>query len=84
MAELKALIEAQELKASENTLALEKAQRLNNYEEQRSRELIQRESALCAKLEYIEKGYDYKSKVKSVNTEVFRQLMTMNANVRKI
>ena len=33
MAELKALIEAQELKASENTLALEKAQRLNNYEE---------------------------------------------------
>jgi outer membrane murein-binding lipoprotein Lpp len=84
IAELKALIEAQELKASENGLALEKAHRLSNYEEQRSRELIQRESALSAKLEYIEKGYDYKSKVKSVNTEVFRQLMAMNANVRRV
>ena len=43
--------------------------------------MAQKNAALVAKLEFIEKGYDYNKNVQGLNLEVFRQIMEKNQSV---
>jgi hypothetical protein len=63
LAELKALIDEEQKLCDEQSADLEKAKKLNKYEEAKSRDLQQKNAALTAKLEFIEQGYDYKGNV---------------------
>lgn len=53
-------------------------QKTNQVEGKRRRELEVKFSALKAKRDYIDKNYDYKQNVKSINTETLRQMLKSN------
>lgn len=63
LAELRALIDEEQKLCDEQSADLEKAKKLNRFEEMKSRDLQQKNAALTAKLEFIEQGYDYKGNV---------------------
>ena len=70
--ELKTLIDEQQKVFDEMNKDLEKAKKLQRFEDERSRDLQQKNASLQAKLEFIEQGYDYKGNVQGMNLEVFR------------
>ena len=50
-------------------------------EEDKSRDVNQKNASLTAKLDFIEQGYDYKQNVQGINLEVFRRIMQQNQSV---
>ena len=78
LVELKRLIEEEDAKFKEQDAEMDKAKKLNRYEENKARDLQQKQAALKAKLQFIEDTYDYKGKVKEVNVEVFNNMRKMN------
>lgn len=50
-------------------------------EEDKSRDMNQKNASLTAKLDFIEQGYDYKQNVQGINLEVFRRIMQQNQSV---
>jgi hypothetical protein len=55
----------------------------NRFEEAKSRDLNQKYAALAAKLEFIEKGYDYKGNVQGIQLEVLKEVMQKNSLVNE-
>lgn len=60
IAKLRALIDEQQSLCDDQTAELEKAKKINRFEEDRSRDMNQKNASLTAKLDFIEQGYDYK------------------------
>lgn len=83
LTDLSSLISEEQKRYDDQNSELEKAKKLSRFEDEKSRDLQQKNAALSAKLEFIEQGYDYKGNVQGMNLEVFRQIMQTNQNVRK-
>ena len=81
--ELKALIEEEQKKFDEQNEQLGEEMKKNRFEEAKSRDLNQKYAALAAKLEFIEKGYDYKGNVQGIQLEVLKEVMQKNSLVNE-
>ena len=62
---------------------VEDARKVNVYEDEKYRKLSKLNTALVAKLKFIEEQYDYTSTAKSMSMQDFKELMESNLTMNK-
>ena len=81
LAELKATIDTKQANVDDTLEKVKEERKINLEEEERNRKLQKANTALKAKLEFIETRYDYTSSAKNMSVQDFKELIESNLNV---
>ena len=81
MADLNTIIETKQTEVNKNLKIVEAARAVNNKEDDRNRNLMKQHAALEAKLNFIEKNYDYSTVAKKMDKDYFEKLIQTNQGV---
>lgn len=81
MADLNAVIETKQAEVNKNLKIVEAARAVNNKEDDRNRNLMKQHAAYEAKLNFIEKNYDYSTVAKKMDKDYFEKLIQTNQGV---
>ena len=79
--ELKATIDTKQANVDDTLEKVKEERKINLEEEERNRKLQKANTALKAKLEFIETRYDYTSSAKNMSVQDFKELIESNLNV---
>lgn len=79
--ELRVLIETKQANVDATLEKVKEERKINLEEEERNRKLQKANTALKAKLEFIETRYDYTSSAKGMSIQDFKELIESNLNV---
>ena len=83
LAELKRQVEAEQAAVDILEESVTEAKAVNREQEDRHRRVEQENTALRAKLEFIEENYDYTSTAETMNMDIFNQIIRSNKNMNE-
>ena len=83
LAELKRQVEAEQAAVDVLEDSVTEAKIMNREQEDRHRRVEQENTALQAKLEFIEENYDYTSTAETMNMDIFNQIIRSNKNMNE-